>query len=98
MINAMRITTKGQVTIPLETRNRLGLLPHTQAEFEFAGDHARIRKAQQEDGESVRRAPSESAGDRLALDALRGTADTRMSTDEILALTRFQAGAAKRRK
>lgn len=26
----MRITSKGQVTIPQEIRNRLGLLPHTK--------------------------------------------------------------------
>src|ERR1035438_6282165 len=30
--------------------NRLGLLPHTQVEFELAGDHARIRKAQRASG------------------------------------------------
>jgi AbrB family looped-hinge helix DNA binding protein len=76
----MQITSKGQVTIPQEIRNRLGLLPHTKVEFELAGDHARIRKVRREPGESVR--------GRLALEALRGTADTRMSTDEIMALTR----------
>jgi AbrB family looped-hinge helix DNA binding protein len=32
----MQITSKGQVTIPQEIRNRLGLLPHTQVEFELA--------------------------------------------------------------
>ncbi len=41
----MQVTTKGQVTIPQEIRNRLGLLPHTKVEFEFAGDHARIRES-----------------------------------------------------
>lgn len=29
----MRITSKGQVTIPQEIRERLGLLPHTEVEF-----------------------------------------------------------------
>jgi len=76
----MQITSKGQVTIPQEIRNRLGLLPHTKVEFELAGDHARIRKARRPAGESAR--------GRLALEVLRGTADTRMSTDEILALAR----------
>ena len=76
----MQITSKGQVTIPQEIRNRLGLLPHTKVEFELAGDHARIRKARRPPGESVR--------GRVALEVLRGTADTRMRTDEILALTR----------
>ena len=65
-------------------------LPHTKVEFELAGDHARIRKARRPPGESVR--------GRLALEVLRGTADTRMSTDEILALTRGETRATTRRK
>jgi AbrB family looped-hinge helix DNA binding protein len=85
----MQITTKGQVTIPQEVRSRLGLLPHTKVEFELAGDHARIRKARQQPGEGAR--------GRLVLEALRGSADTRMSTDEILALTRSEPRRAKRR-
>lgn len=76
----MRITAKGQVTIPKEIRNRLGLLPHTRVEFELAGDHARIRKAAAKNGEGDR--------GRLALEALRGTARVRVSADEIMALTR----------
>ena len=79
----MQITSKGQVTIPQEIRNRLGLLPHTKVAFELAGDHARIRKAGREAGDSPR--------GRLALDALRGTADIGRSTDQILALTRGEA-------
>ena len=86
----MQITSKGQVTIPQEIRNRLGLLPHTRVEFELAGDHALIRKA--------RRQPGESARGRLALEALRGSGDTRMSTDEILALTRGESRRIKPRK
>ena len=86
----MQITSKGQVTIPQEIRNRLGLLPHTRVEFELVGDHARIRKARHPPGESVR--------GNLVLEALRGTADTRMSTDDILALTRKETRATTRRK
>ena len=41
----MQITGKGQVTIPLEIRTRLGLLPHTQVEFELAGDRASVKRA-----------------------------------------------------
>jgi AbrB family looped-hinge helix DNA binding protein len=84
----MQVTSKGQVTIPQETRNRLGLLPHTKVEFELAGDHARIRKAGSEQG----------TRGRLAVEALRGTSDVRMSTDEIMALTRSQGRVPKRRK
>ena len=84
----MQITSKGQVTIPQEIRNRLGLLPHTKVEFELAGDHARIRKA-------PRPAAFGARGQR-ALDSLRGTADVGMSTDEIMALTR-EASPGRRR-
>ena len=82
----MRITSKGQVTIPQQVRIRLGLLPHTEVQFEIAGDHARIRRAA--------KAPGMGQRGRSAIDALRGTAETRMSTDEIMALTR---GETRRR-
>jgi AbrB family looped-hinge helix DNA binding protein len=86
----MQITSKGQVTIPQDIRTQLGLLPHTEVEFELAGDHARIRKA--------RRLPGASPRGRLMLDALRGTGDVRMSTDQIMALTRGEPHRRKRRK
>jgi len=85
----MQITSKGQVTIPLEIRNGLGLLPHTKVEFELAGDHARIRKARRQSGENTR--------GQIALEFLRGSADTHWSTDQILALTRGEPRRAKRR-
>ena len=40
---------------------------------------------------SQKRRPVEGARGRLALRALRGTADTRMSTNEILTLTRDES-------
>lgn len=86
----MQITSKGQVTIPQEIRNRLGLLPHTSVEFELAGDHARIRKARRPSGEGLR--------GRLAIEVLRGTANTGLSTGEILALTRNETRPRSRRK
>jgi len=76
----MHITSKGQVTIPQQVRIRLGLLPHTEVEFELAEDHARIRKAFHSKGLGAR--------GQSALGALSGAADARMSTDEIMALTR----------
>jgi len=85
----MQVTSKGQVTIPQEIRNRLGLLPNTEVEFELAGDHARIRKARRLSGGSAR--------GRMAVERLRGAADIRMSTEEILALTRGEPRARRRR-
>lgn len=73
----MRITSKGQVTVPQEIRNKLGLLPNTEVEFELKGNVAVLKKA----GVSSRRG-------RGLLQAMRGKASTRLSTDEIMALTR----------
>lgn len=75
----MRITSKGQVTIPVEIRERLGLLPETEVEFRVEGNAVRLVKAQPRKGGG--------RGDSLVA-RLRGSADLRMSTDQILALTR----------
>lgn len=75
----MRITSKGQVTIPVEIREQAGLLPDTEVEFDFDGTAVRIRRAADQ-GPRGR-------GQKL-LDRLKGSATVRMSTDEILALTR----------
>jgi AbrB family looped-hinge helix DNA binding protein len=72
----MKITSKGQVTIPQDVRERLGLLPHTEVEFEVRGDVAVLRKAN-----GRRRG-------RRIVEGMRGRGSVRMSTDEILALTR----------
>lgn len=40
----MRITSKGQVTIPIEIRKRLGLLPGIKVEWEVAGNAVRLRR------------------------------------------------------
>lgn len=87
----MHITSKGQVTIPQEIRNQLGLLPHTEVEFEFAGDHARIRKKKHGKAERTGRG-------RLAVGAIRGTADAGISTNEIMAMTRAELNRPKQRK
>ena len=41
----MRITSKGQVTIPQAIREKLGLMPHSEVEFDIVGDCVRLRKA-----------------------------------------------------
>ena len=76
----MRITSKGQVTIPQDIRERLGLLPNTEIEFVVRGDSVRIVKAQ-----ASRR---EDRG-QLAVRKLRGSArSAALTTDQIMALTR----------
>ena len=72
----MRITTKGQVTIPLAVREHLGLLPHTEVEFTIRGDSAILMKA-----------GARKRGRRL-VELMRGRGDVRMSTDEIIEMMR----------
>jgi len=76
----MRITSKGQVTIPVQIRERAGLLPHTEVTFELDGKAVRIRRAKTRDKDAGR-------GARL-IAHLRGRGDVAMSTDAIMALTR----------
>ena len=68
----MRITSKGQVTIPADTRERAGLLPHTEVEFEYDGKVVRIRRA--------KAGRKHGRGARLAAH-LRGRGDVAMSTE-----------------
>jgi len=75
----MRITSKGQVTIPVEIREKAGLLPNTEVEFELDGKGVRLRRAKARHGEGRGAA---------AVARLRGRATVRMTTDEIMALTR----------
>lgn len=75
----MRVTTKGQVTIPQEIREKAGLLPNTEVEFDFDGRVVRIRKAK-----------SGGRGGRGAalVARMRGRGDVKLTTDQIMALTR----------
>ncbi len=45
----MRITSKGQVTIPADIRERAGLLPHTEVEFEYAEASVRFTRIEELD-------------------------------------------------
>ena len=72
----MRVTTKGQVTIPQHIREKLGIVPATDIEFVEEKDRVYIVK-------------KEGPGKRNnKFRKLRGVATVRMTTDEIMALTR----------
>lgn len=77
----MRITSKGQVTIPIEIRERVGMLPNTEVLFEVDGSAVRI----------VRKETSARGRGQKLLERMRGRATTGMSTEEILALTRGES-------
>jgi antitoxin PrlF len=72
----MRVSEKGQVTIPKELRDELGIASGTEVAFERADDTIVIRKV-----------AGTSRGERM-VDRLRGRGDIVMTTDEIMALTR----------
>jgi AbrB family looped-hinge helix DNA binding protein len=76
----MRINAKGQVTIPVAIREKLGLLPNTEVQFEVVGEAVQMRKARRGEG-AGRRGKS-------IVRRLRGRGSVRMTTDEILALSR----------
>jgi AbrB family looped-hinge helix DNA binding protein len=76
----MRITSKGQVTIPQAVREKAGLLPQTEVEFVVERGAVRIVKVQG----STRLSRGERAIERLR----RGAGNVSMSTAEIMALTR----------
>lgn len=76
----MRVTSKGQITIPQEIRERFGFLPESEVEFQVEGNTVRLVKAPAKRGQRGRGAS--------AIARLRGSASAKMSTDEILALTR----------
>jgi antitoxin PrlF len=70
----VRVTQKGQVTIPVNVRRALGIATGSDVHFELDGSGARLVV----DGER--------AADEVA--RMRGAGDVEMTTEEILALTR----------
>ncbi len=71
----MRVTTKGQVTIPRGVREALGIAPETEIDFVEDGGRFYIVKTEE---------PHITGKFRR----LRGIATAKMSTDEIMNLTR----------
>lgn len=74
----MRITNKGQVTIPIEIRRQAKLVPGTEVEVTIEGDNVVFRKAGR---------ASTSRGQRM-IATVSGRADAVWTTEEIMALTR----------
>lgn len=73
----MRVSEKGQVTIPKDLRDEFGIGAGTEVVFE-AGDDAIV----------VRKVDSMTGRGRAMAERLRGRGDVNMSTDEIMSLTR----------
>jgi AbrB family looped-hinge helix DNA binding protein len=75
----VRITSRGEVTIPAQILEKAGLLPNTEVDFELEGEGVRIVRA---------KAPRGKTRGEKVVRRLWGSATVKMSTDEIMALTR----------
>ncbi len=73
----MRVTSKGQVTIPIEIRDKLGLKASSEVEFEVLPD-----------GKVYLTRRDRPARRSALVRKMKGMATTRLSTDEIMRLTR----------
>ncbi len=74
------MTPEGQVTIPKPIRDRLGLGPGSEVDFQVAAD-GRVVLVKADTGSGARR-----------FGRLRGSATSGLSTDQIMALTRGEDG------
>jgi len=72
----MRVTTKGQVTIPQHIREKLGITPAVEVDFIEEKGRVYLVKVK---GENIKT---------RKFRKLRGIATVKMTTDEIMALTR----------
>ena len=70
----MRVTTKGQVRIPRPIREKLGITPNSEVDFVEDGDRIYLLKS----GNLFEK----------KFGSLRGIATVKMTTDEIMALTK----------
>jgi AbrB family looped-hinge helix DNA binding protein len=75
----VRITSKGQVTIPHELRERFGLLPKTEVEFVVTPDGRELR---------LLKSAKPSGRGRALIKRMRGRGTGERSTDELLKLMR----------
>ncbi len=71
----MRVTTKGQVTIPRDVREALGIAP--ESEIDFVEDEGRFYIVRTNEPNITRK-----------FKKFRGITTVKMSTDEIMSLTR----------
>ena len=81
----MRVTSKGQVTIPRDLRETFGIQANSEVVFGIEGGKITISRKDDE-----RRLADRDRLDRFleALDRLEGTGDQTMNADDVMAMTR----------
>ena len=73
----MKVSTRGRVTIPRQIRDCLGIHPSSEVEFQVEGEILRLTL--------VRKGRCRA---RCIVERLRGRGTVKLTTDEIMALTR----------
>ncbi len=74
----MKLTQKGQVTIPKRFRDRYGLTQGSEVEFEAVEGGVLVRRADKPDVTILK----------AAIQQIRGSADTGFTTSDIMRVTR----------
>lgn len=73
----MKVTTKGQVTIPAHIRTYLGITPHSEVDFQIAGERVLLVRLEAAAGKTSSR-----------FARLRGTLKGKHTTDDWMRATR----------
>ncbi len=73
----MRITSRGQATIPQNVREQMGFLANTEVEFFVSGNKVFLQKAENDAGRG-----------KYLIACVKGKATAALRTNEILAMTR----------
>ncbi len=73
----MKLTVKGQVTVPRHIRRHLGISPRDEVDFVIADGRVILQKSADAEDEDAR-----------AFLAMRGSAVTKLRTDEVMEITR----------
>jgi antitoxin PrlF len=81
VLMAVTVTSKGQVTVPKQVRDRLGIKPGSKVDFEVA-----------EDGRAFLRKLGKRTIKPSRFERMRGTATSGLTTDAIMALSRGESG------
>ena len=74
------VTSKGQVTVPKQVRDRLGIKPGSKVDFDVG-----------EDGRAFLRMTGKRTVKPSRFERMRGTATSEMTTDAIMALSRGES-------
>lgn len=85
----MRVTIKGQVTIPKNIRDHLGIVPGSEVDFiERTGGVVEFVRTS--DDEKVRETLRNDIADWLG--RIKGSGDSGLSSDDVMAMTRDRDG------